>query len=191
MEELFVVEDILAMRQNLSKIEYLVKWLGYSIEENTWELKENLIYNCNDLINQYHQNLFFLEFKAPIMNYKEIKGNMRIDKPFQIVREFETHFLIAYYPRKNKFVGSSLIQKSLTPIHLIQDFYSKQEEDTIQNEYTNQQIGCILEFYQKQSYVVLLESKERIFVDNQIIIDRQPELLLDYFENMNWITIVE
>ena len=31
------------------------------------------------------------------MDYKEIKGNMITDKPFQIVREFETHFLVKFY----------------------------------------------------------------------------------------------
>ena len=36
MEGLFVVEAILGMRKNLSKIEYLVKWLGYPKDENTW-----------------------------------------------------------------------------------------------------------------------------------------------------------
>ncbi|CAD8071268.1 unnamed protein product [Paramecium primaurelia] len=188
---LFVVEAIVGMRKNLSKIEYQVKWLGYSKEENTWELQENLVQNCSDLINQYHQNEFFQKFKGLIANYSEIKGNLRTDKPFQIVREFETQFLIAYYPRKNQFVGSSLINKSEAPIDLLQEFYCKQEEDIGQQEYQNQQIGCILDYYEKQSYVVLLQSKERIFVDNQIIIDRQPEIMLDYLENMNWITGVD
>ena len=36
MEGLFLVEAIVGMRKNLSKIEYLVKWHGYSHEENTW-----------------------------------------------------------------------------------------------------------------------------------------------------------
>ncbi|CAD8160603.1 unnamed protein product [Paramecium pentaurelia] len=191
MEGLFVVESIVGMRKNLSKIEYQVKWLGYSKEENTWELQENLIQNFSDLIYQYHQNEFYQKFKGFIFKYKEIKGNIKIDKPFQIIREFETHFLIAYYPRKNKFVCSSLINKSEAPLNLLQEFYCKQQDQIGYNEYNNEQIGCILEYYQKQSYVVLLESKGRIFINNTIIIDKQPELLLDYFENMNWITIVE
>ncbi|CAD8074052.1 unnamed protein product [Paramecium sonneborni] len=191
MKAQFEVEAIVGMRKNLSKVEYLVKWLDYSEEENSWEFKENLVRNCNELINQFHQDQFFQKFKGLITDYKEIKGSLRTDQPFQIVREFETHYLIAYYPRKNIFVGSSLINKSEAPIDLLQEFYCNQEEEKEQNQYNNQRIGCILEVYEKQSNVVLLESKERILVDNNIIIDRQPELLLDYFENMNWITIVE
>ena len=31
-----------------------------------------------------------------MIDYKEIKGNMRTDRPFQIIREFETHFLVNF-----------------------------------------------------------------------------------------------
>ncbi len=41
-EQEFEVEQILAMRLNRNKPEFLVKWKGYSVAESTWEPESNL-----------------------------------------------------------------------------------------------------------------------------------------------------
>jgi chromobox protein 1 len=41
------------MRMRRGNREFLVKWKGYSFNDNTWEAEENIAENCKDLIRTF------------------------------------------------------------------------------------------------------------------------------------------
>jgi len=53
-EEEFEVEEILAQRRYRNKIQYLVKWLGWGSDHNTWEPLDNLV-NCAAHVAEFNR----------------------------------------------------------------------------------------------------------------------------------------
>ena len=54
-EEEYVVEEILDSCLRHNKLEFLVKWEGYTNENNSWEPEDNCKNVCNAIATFYHK----------------------------------------------------------------------------------------------------------------------------------------
>jgi len=50
-EEEYEVEKVVDKRIHKGKVEYLLKWKGYSSDDNTWEAEDSL--DCPELLQDY------------------------------------------------------------------------------------------------------------------------------------------
>jgi len=54
-EEEYIVQEILDSYLRHNKLEFLVKWEGYTNENNSWEPKDNCKNACNAIATFYHK----------------------------------------------------------------------------------------------------------------------------------------
>ena len=53
--DVFEIEEILKHRSNKGKVEYFIKWSGYTSSENSWITEED--FDSTDIIFEYWENL--------------------------------------------------------------------------------------------------------------------------------------
>ena len=72
-EKEYEVEEILDRQERRGKMKYLVKWKGYTVEENIWERIENLK-NAMELIKEFEKG----KFEEEIQKIEKIKLNPKV-----------------------------------------------------------------------------------------------------------------
>ena len=56
MEEDYEVEKILYKKQDNGVWYYLIKWVNYGFEENTWEPTENIKRDCEEMVKKFEKD---------------------------------------------------------------------------------------------------------------------------------------
>ncbi|EDW42909.1 heterochromatin protein 1 [Drosophila sechellia] len=80
--EEYIVERILDRRRYMGQIQYLVKWLDYSDEDNTWESAADL--DCHSLINSFESQISLKRGQELNNQYESKAKRLKID-PFLVV----------------------------------------------------------------------------------------------------------
>ena len=92
-EKEYEVEEILDRQERRGRTKYLVKWKGYTAEENTWEELENLK-NAMEKIEEFEKERFEKEIQRIRMKKgKEMKLNPKAE-------EFRREELLGRYTAK-------------------------------------------------------------------------------------------
>jgi len=79
-EKEYEVEEILDRQEKKGKTKYLVKWKGYTAEENTWEGLENLK-NAREKIEEFEKGRFEEEIRRiRLKKGKEIRLNLEVEE---------------------------------------------------------------------------------------------------------------
>merc|ERR1711990_509859 len=76
-EENYEVEDIVNHRHKKGKVEYLIRWKGYTDKDDTWEPEENL--DCPDKITAYNKKAQVAAKVVPVDKSKRKRENTKAE----------------------------------------------------------------------------------------------------------------
>ncbi|WKX99123.1 hypothetical protein Q1695_014194 [Nippostrongylus brasiliensis] len=94
-DDVYVVEAVINKRKAKDgKIEYLLKWQGFPLEESTWEPEENVA--CHELIAEFERKRSKMEKKEPSTTSSD-KQEKQLDRIIGLTDSpGELHFLIKW-----------------------------------------------------------------------------------------------
>jgi chromobox protein 5 len=176
----YYVEKVLDKRVIDGELRYLIKWDGWSEENNTWEPLENLG-NIKNLIDEYE--------KEQLLNPKNKKGvKSKVDYQKQNS---------APHPTKSKNSLENEDSNGLPKQKKIKEFKEKKEEENKNSEIlgslginvpeevvsvkrdADQQILCLVKFKERPDGI----TPEDAFVPSSILRELYPKILIKFYES--------
>jgi len=112
--EEYIVEKILDRRSYKGQVQYLVKWLHYSDEDNTWEMVTDL--NCLNLIKSFESKCSLKRGQDLNTLYEKKAKRLKIDPCLVLDNPFNHGFLPEEIIKAFKSNGNILISIKFTDL---------------------------------------------------------------------------
>ena len=174
-DEVYEVEEIVNHRKKNGKIQYFLKWVGYSSSENTWEFEESL--NCPDLVKEYwkkkgNEKIKRNELKMFQKKELEIRKKKIIEK-----EQSQNNHLIDKKSKSKKALNQNIIKDPLAFRQMRFPLY-----DIMKPKCNIKSIIGYKIIDQKLSYHVLLDNDDITNLSSNEVQECNPNILLNYFE---------
>ncbi|KAM7420640.1 hypothetical protein PAMA_015055 [Pampus argenteus] len=164
----FVVEKIILRRVSNGRVEYFLKWKGFTDAENTWEPEDNL--DCPELIEEFLRNL---------SEGNEEEPTEQLEPAFVLKEEMtEQETEISYMQS----------QQQTHSVHSDGDFL---EPDTPTNLSTYLEPECIIGSTDRQGELMFLvkwkNSDDVALLSAREASTRCPQVVIDFYEQkLTW-----
>lgn len=121
-EEVYEVEKVVDFRVNKENIEYLVKWIGWPSESNSWVAAQDM--NCPALIDEF-------EKENPSQNYQNLDPFKRGYQAEKLIRatiqDGNVMYLVKFHEKENPELISTNIARICIPQQVIEYYQDKIE----------------------------------------------------------------